>query len=346
MHNPAKHAELGHVSTTKTECDAKRVGSSRRPTLTVIKVGATVMALVLVFRVVDPAAVAERARSADRLLLALALALMTLQIPLVSLRWALIVRALSSEGAVVPGAARFQQITWIAQFFGQVLPFVAGDGMRVLLLRDAGPSLRIAFKSTLLDRAVALLALFVIALPAALFSHVLGSAEVFQRSVILLVATGLIGAAAVLALVGPIHRFGGRWRVVGAITETVRDLKEVLLSPSHAAPVILLCCVVHGISILAFWVLARSQSLPFELTDALAIVPLTLVVSMVPIAVGGWGLRETFVVTLLGAAGIPADAALLLSLSFGTVVLLASLPGIALLALSARAGRPSATKAS
>jgi uncharacterized membrane protein YbhN (UPF0104 family) len=270
----------------------------------------------------------------------LALALMAVQVPLLGLRWRLVVRAMSDERAVVPGPARFQQIAWIAQFFGQIMPFVAGDGMRVLLLREAGPSLRVAFKSTLLDRGIAALALFVLALPAALFSHILAAAGAFLAPVVLFIAAGLLGAIATLASVDVIHRFGARWRIVGAVTETIRDMRDILLSRHYAPRVVALCFAIHGISIVAFWLLAQGQRLPFDLADAVAIVPLVLLVSMVPIALGGWGLREGFVVALLGAAGIGTEGALLLSLSFGTVVLLAALPGVVILALSTRASGP------
>jgi uncharacterized protein (TIRG00374 family) len=327
------------------EANPRKGGALARRAFLAFKLAATVLALVLVARLVDPAVMMERVRNTNRWLFALALALMVLQIPLVGVRWRLIVRAMSDERAVVPGQARVQQITWIAQFFGQVLPFVAGDGMRVLLLREAGTSLRVAFKSTLLDRAIAALALFVIALPAALFSRILASTGSFLPPVVLFIAAGLLGAIVMLASVDLIHRFGARWRVLGAVTETIRDLRDILLSRTYAPRVVALCFAVHGISTFVFWLLAQGQNLPFELTDAIAIVPLVLLVSMIPIAVGGWGLREGFVVALLGAAGIGADGALLLSLSFGTVVLLAALPGVVILALSTRTGgRPAAER--
>lgn len=320
-----------------------RKGAFARRAFLAFKLVATVLALVLVSRLVDPAVMMERVRNTNPWLFGFALVLMVVQIPLFGLRWRLVVRAMSDEEAIVPGPAKFQQITWIAQFFGQILPFVAGDGMRVLLLREAGPSLRVAFKSTLLDRAIAALALFVLALPATLFSHILATAGAFLPPVVLFITAGLLGAIAMLACVDVIHRFGTRWRVLGAVTETIRDMRDVLLSRFYAPRVVALCFAIHSISIVAFWLLAQGQSLPFELADAFAIVPLVLLVAMVPIAVGGWGLREGFVIALLGAAGIGADGALLLSLSFGTVVLLAALPGVAILALSTRAsGRTAA----
>jgi uncharacterized membrane protein YbhN (UPF0104 family) len=326
------------------EARPQKRGALARRAFLALKLAATAVALILVVRLVDPAAVMERARNTNRWLFALALALMVLQIPLVGVRWRLIVRTMSDGRALVPGPAKFQEITWIAQFFGQVLPFVAGDGLRVLLLREAGTTLRVAFKSTLLDRGLAALALFAIALPAALFSRILASAGAFLPPVVLFIAAGLLGAIAMLACADLIHRLGARWRVLGAVTETIRDLRDIVLNRIYAPRVVALCFAVHAISILAFWLLAQGQNLPFGLADAVAIVPLVLLMSMIPIAVAGWGFREGFVVALLGASGIGADGALLLSLSFGTVVLLAALPGVVVLALSTRASGPPAAE--
>jgi hypothetical protein len=47
----------------------------------------------------------------------------------------------------------------------------------------------------------------------------------------------------------------------------------------------------------------------------------------VPISIGGWGLRELAVVSLLGAHGVPAERALLFSVCFGLALLIGSLPG-------------------
>src|SRR4051812_22370375 len=80
------------------------------------KLAATVLALVLVARLVDPAAMMERLRNINPWLLGIGLAVMVAQIPLLGLRWRLIVRAMSAPKTVVPGALKFQQVTYIAQF--------------------------------------------------------------------------------------------------------------------------------------------------------------------------------------------------------------------------------------
>jgi hypothetical protein len=50
-------------------------------------------------------------------------------------------------------------------------------------------------------------------------------------------------------------------------------------------------------------------------------------VALVPISIGGWGLREVVVITLLGHHGVPPDKALLFSVCFGLAGAVGSLPG-------------------
>ncbi len=315
-------------------------GALGRRLMLALKIVATVLALALVGRLVDPAVLVARVRAADPKVFATAVLLMALQIPLVALRWRCIVAAMNREGGVLPGPAKFLQVTYVAQVFGQILPSVAGDGLRVLMLREAGPSLRIAFKSTLLDRATAALVLLALALPTALLSPILITVRAFLWPAITIIACGLSASLALIAGAEVLHRVGRRWRIVGAVTETLMDLRAILASQAYGPAVVLLCFAVHGLSISVFWLLAHGQGLPFGAVDAVAVVPLVLLVSMMPIAIGGWGVREGFVVVLLGASGVGREDALLLSLSFGTAVLLATLPGLALLAASAWSPRP------
>lgn len=299
------------------------------------KIAATVVAFVLVARSIDPAVLNARVKTVDVWTFVLAAVLMAVQIPLVAWRWRLIVDAMNHEGGPVPGMAEFLRITYTAQFFGQVLPSVAGDGLRVVMLRNAGPSLRVAFKSTLLDRATAALALLVLTLPTALASPVLSAVRTLLWPAIGMVTCGLCAAAAAIVWAPALHRIGSWWRYGGAVTETLMDLRAILASRKSGPAIVVLCFLVHALSIFVFWLLAQGENLTFEMVDAVAVVPLVLLVSMAPIASGGWGLREGFVVLLFAASGVGRESALLLSLSFGTAVLLASLPGLVFMVLSA-----------
>jgi uncharacterized membrane protein YbhN (UPF0104 family) len=55
--------------------------------------------------------------------------------------------------------------------------------------------------------------------------------------------------------------------------------------------------------------------------------PVALLTSL-PISIGGWGVRETAMIGLLGLVGVPASAALVLSVELGLITMAASLPGL------------------
>jgi 8-oxo-dGTP pyrophosphatase MutT (NUDIX family) len=92
--------------------------------------------------------------------------------------------------------------------------------------------------------------------------------------------------------------------------------------------------VVAGISVftqLAFggvvFFIARSLHVPIGLLTVIALFPPALLLSMVPVSLGGWGVREAALVWLLGTAHVPQDAALAISVLFGLVTMAAGLPG-------------------
>jgi hypothetical protein len=84
---------------------------------------------------------------------------------------------------------------------------------------------------------------------------------------------------------------------------------------------------VHGLTILIVWSLARAQGLVLPPADAAVLFTVMIGVAIVPISIGGWGLRELAVVSLLGNLGVAPENALLFSVCFGLTLLLGSLPG-------------------
>jgi len=52
-----------------------------------------------------------------------------------------------------------------------------------------------------------------------------------------------------------------------------------------------------------------------------------LLILTIPISIGGWGVREGAMVTAFALVGVPGEGALVLSLLFGVIGLVVSLPG-------------------
>jgi len=50
--------------------------------------------------------------------------------------------------------------------------------------------------------------------------------------------------------------------------------------------------------------------------------------TLVPLSIGGWGVREGAMIALLAPLGVTHETALLFSVALGLAIMLASLPGI------------------
>jgi len=78
--------------------------------------------------------------------------------------------------------------------------------------------------------------------------------------------------------------------------------------------------------------LARAIGVHLPFATAAVTLALVTVVTLIPISIGGFGVREGTYVVLLGAASVGATDATLISLLSVAVLFLASLPGAYMLA--------------
>jgi hypothetical protein len=74
---------------------------------------------------------------------------------------------------------------------------------------------------------------------------------------------------------------------------------------------------------------SRGLSISLSFIDCAVVFSPTVIAALVPITLGGWGLREGALVVLLRFYGIGGEQALLLSLLFSFALLIGTLPGLA-----------------
>ena len=202
-------------------------------------------------------------------------------------------------------------LTAIGVFFGQILPSVAGEGVRAWLLVRLGCDWRNALTSVVIDRGIGLgllvaMGFFILLLPSSLTA--LGG----YRDLVLVVYGGLIlaggfGLIFVPTIVLPL----ARWRYSRWFATLAMDAHRVLLGP-HGPTILGIGCLIHVLTIVVVWSLGRAQGLAFPLPDAAVLFIVMVGVTLVPISIGGWGLRELAVVSLLGNHGVPPEKALAL----------------------------------
>jgi glycosyltransferase 2 family protein len=238
-------------------------------------------------------------------------------------RWQLILAAETPS----PGAGALAKIVFVGLFFNQVLPSgIGGDAVRVLRCRRLGIGLASAIRSILIDRAsgyAMFVLLYAITLPALL--HVLPDPR--QRIGALAMFAGAVaGAAGLIAfdrLPGRLLRLPG----LGQIAALAQAIRRTLGRPRRAAAVFALSAVAVGLNICIYKVLGDSLGHPLPLSDWAVVVPPVTLIQLFPIALAGWGVREVAVVVALAGFGVPAEAALAISLLFGLAQIVVSLPG-------------------
>jgi uncharacterized membrane protein YbhN (UPF0104 family) len=256
---------------------------------------------------------------------ALAILVVMLEIPLAGLRWYSIVDSLGARDRQMTRAAMIAA-TAVGLFFTQVLPGVAAEGVRAWLLVRLGSDWRNAVMSAVIDRGVGVgllivLGFVILLLPSGLTA--LGG----YRDVVLVVYGALILAGALgLLLVPKIVAPLARWRYSRWFATLAADVHRVVLGPK--GPVILsIGCLIHALTIVVVWAVGRAQGLVLPLPDAAVLFTVMIGVVLVPISIGGWGLRELAVVSLLATHGVAPERALLFSVCFGLALAVGSLPG-------------------
>ena len=256
---------------------------------------------------------------------ALAVVVAMSQIPLVALRWGSILDGLTARARRLTDGAMIA-ITAIGVFFVQVLPSAVGEGVRAWLLVRLGCGWRPAVTSVLIDRAVGVGLLVALGFVALLFPSGLTALGGYRDLVLAAYAALLLAGVAGLLLIPKVVPLLARWRYSRWIATLAADVHRVLLGRRSPA-IIAAGMLIHMLTILIVWSLGRAQGLALPLPDAAVLFTIMVGVTIVPISISGWGLRELAVVSLLGNFGVAPEKALLFSVCFGLTLAIGSLPG-------------------
>ncbi len=283
----------------------------------------TAVLLWYVFSKVDIAALRTRILDFSPALLLLAAAILSVQVLVGAVRWSVVIRAIHAPVRFVT----VLQLMFVGMFFNQTLPSaIGGDALRVWHLYRHGLPLRAAFNSVLLDRIIAMAALLVLMVASLPWLFRLVDSEVIRLTVIaavLLMATGLL----VLYVVKYLSGFLSRWRLVRAAQNLSQDLRMIVVAPRNALLALSLSLLLHVMTSLVIFSLARGLSLEIGVVDCLVLVPPVILLTILPISMAGWGVRELGMISALGYAGVASADALLISITLGVLVMLLSLPG-------------------
>jgi uncharacterized membrane protein YbhN (UPF0104 family) len=217
---------------------------------------------------------------------------------------------------------------------------VGGDVVRVVAVADrVGATL--AARSVIGDRVVGLavlLALVVATLP--FFAILIGAGVAFAA-----IAGISLGGFAVLLLTVIYSNWLLRLPLIGKYPALIAaDLRQVFFKGRTSAAILLLTVATHLLSVVMVYELAHSLAVSISFVQCLLVVPPAMLITAVPISLGGWGVREGALAAGFVLVGASSEAGVATSLLFGLAGPLVG--GIAeLLMLLARARRVSSEDA-
>ncbi len=281
---------------------------------------------------VDGGALVEHIAKVSGLGLAAAVVGFMLMVVLQAFRWRIVLASL--DAAISPRSAI--SITMLSAFFSQALPStVGGDVARVWNVRAQGISLAIATNSVIIDRLVGLLALLALGALSAPFIFGLadGGAAAYAMAGLTLAA---VAGCTVLVGIRKLPQAWTKWLVFRGFASLSQAFWSLLVSPRVFLKTFGLSVVIQLGIIFVTYLLGFAMDVTVGLGSYLAIMPPVLLASNLPISIAGWGVRESAMIVGLGLVGVPADAALAVSLLLGGVVAASGLAGAALWVLERR----------
>jgi glycosyltransferase 2 family protein len=225
------------------------------------------------------------------------------------------------------------RITFISLFVNQGLPsFIGGDALRVYWLNREEQQLKEAVHSVLVDRIIALIGLAAFMLIGAPgFIYLFGLTPATE-GVLLLSAVVLIGILVFFCL-PTLFNSNSTIMLLRELIEVSSRTKRLLFSAITGKTAVAQALAIHGLSILAIYLLALGFGLSLSFWELLIVIPPVILISVMPVSIAGWGVRESAMIVALGMLGVPVETALAISLTVGGLSFLNGLCGLPLLIL-------------
>ena len=224
---------------------------------------------------------------------------------------------------------------FVASYFNVLLPSsMGGDAVRVVMLKRTGADIAPATLMVFVDRVLGVLSLLTIALCAMFVAELPAPLERFV--LVSFIAVAIAG----LALAFGYRAIVSRTPSWAWLEKTLSNLRGVRIAPRALFLSAAMSFVFQVLTIAFTSVIAVGLRLDVSMTQVFALVPITWLATMIPLSIGGLGIREASFTVLFGLVGVSPTAALALSLGTYAVFVVMALIGALVAALADPARNP------
>jgi uncharacterized membrane protein YbhN (UPF0104 family) len=239
-----------------------------------------------------------------------------LQILLGAVRW----REITALCDAPLSTARALRFNLIGSFFNQTLPSsIGGDAVRLWLVSRSGAGWRAATYSVLVDRAIGLIALAVLIVASLPWSYQLIGDARGRAALVLVDFAALAGGLGFLAFGRLNWGFLTEWLPTRHLHACAVIANRVVFNGARSLFVAVLSLVIHVLTAVIAWGVVQSIGASATFAQVFLLVPPIILITMLPISIAGWGVREAAMMVAFGYAGLPEADGLVVSLLYGAV---------------------------
>ncbi|MDD4854549.1 MAG: lysylphosphatidylglycerol synthase transmembrane domain-containing protein, partial [Sulfuricurvum sp.] len=119
-----------------------------------------------------------------------------------------------------------------------------------------------------------------------------------------------------------------QYRVTRLFADLSHRFRQVYVSKQAIILQVGLSIIIHFFSILSLYELANAVGMTLPLTTFLVTVPPVFLLTIIPISLAGWGVRESAMVGIFILVGVSKEMILSVSILYGTMLIISSLPGL------------------
>jgi glycosyltransferase 2 family protein len=288
----------------------------RRILLSTIKIFVSAALLYFALRKANFSDLASRIDVASLGWIGLAIAVTFFQIFIGVLRW----RTVSAECGAPLATRQAMRFNLIGVFFNQTLPSsIGGDAVRLWLVARGGAGWRAATYSIFVDRAIGLIALAIIIVASLPWSYNL-IGDPYGRSALLLIdLAALAGGAGFLVLGVLPWPWLKRWWGTHHLHACAMIANRIIFSRRTGPMIAVLSLLVHVLAVVIAWCVVQSIAAPVAFGQIFLLVPPLMLITMLPISIAGWGVREATMGLAFGYAGLMTNEGINISLLYGAV---------------------------
>lgn len=210
-------------------------------------------------------------------------------------------------------------------FFNQVLPSsIGGDAIRILDLTRKNYDKKDAFYGVFVDRVVGLVGLLVLNLIASVLFYGTFESD-FSQLIILITLGGILGFMSLFYF--DRISFLANYKFLNLFHRLAKRLNDLYSSKRLLVKHISISVIVHLFSVLTMYGLSLSLSLELSFQTLLIAVPPVFLLTIIPLSLAGWGIREGAMVGVFMLVGADQTKILAMSILYGLLLIISALPG-------------------